>query len=145
MANWFEKMQEQVNRQNQAALKAEFWRLVEEGVFPDTPETRMAFSQGWFGTIRYTSDKRTLNEAGTGSRAMATMCILFGAIMVGLPTLSYFTFPADKLVVERVVMLIGFGFLVASLGYLLLRKSQKTYGNAVASHREKWGEKSVDE
>jgi amino acid transporter len=145
MTNWLESMQEKVNRENEAALSAEFNRLVAEGIIADTSDTRMAFYSGWFGFIKFKADKHSLNEAGNAPRAMATLCILFGAILIGLPSLSYFTIPANNLVMERAAMMIGSGFLVVALGYLLLRKSRKTYGNAVVNHRSRWGEKSVDD
>lgn len=144
MANWLEKMQEQIDRENEAALRAYFHQLVDEGIFENTADTRMAFYRGWFGFIKFKTSKRDLTQAGQTSNLLAVMLWLLGGMLVGVGVVLLLTIPDDvSMSGVYTAWVISAGFAV--LGYLAYRRSRRLARVAAERHRAKWGEKPVDE
>lgn len=139
MADWLKEMQEQADRENLAAIRAEFARCVAEEGMADTKESWVAFIHGWFGTRRFSAARKELNDAGQGSYMLMVMCWLFGGLIFGMSVLAYFTFPRENLAVDRLPWMALTGIVLIGLGFLCIKRLKRLHAEALAAHRAKWG------
>jgi hypothetical protein len=139
MADWLEQWHEQIRQENEDAIRKDFARCVAEEDLPDTEDAWKGYVHGWYGTKRFASAKRELNEAGHGSYMFAILAWICGTLMLGMMVVSYYTFPHENLALDRFGYIAIGSIAVIAAGFLLMKRARRLATTAGKAHQEKWG------
>jgi len=129
-----------ISRENLAAIRKEYDRMIASGICSDTKEAWDIFIHGWSGNRQFQQAKRVLNAGSPGYSSLAALCWVFGTLALGAALLASLTLPVENIEITNLGWLVTGAIVLIGLGFPFSAQAQKAAARAAETHRDYWGD-----
>lgn len=134
---WLEDERQRLQEEREEACRREYQRLVADGWFKDSDESRTAFVYGWFGEVTYKQAKNNLQRDLGGSFSL--LFIALGTMLLLFMGMAIITAPSGVLIVDRIWWIAALATGLIAGGLVLLKYERRKAARLHAEFTAQWG------